>query len=212
MSNENYAKRRNRDNQVEANMQSHLDQLYKENNIKTERITDSNLQRRGVDIIYTDDGNKYYADEKSASTYFNTKLKTFAFELACSVNTNGRGWFQNSPFLLTEYYFLAYPFAENNKDNLQTLDELEVLIISKQVLWDYVHSLGFNSSEDVIREFQKNGHVQDRDGRLTKRWVINNDVKVVQSLYIKPEQPTNIIFSKNLLKKLAKKHIVKKFS
>lgn len=212
MKNNGYTHRREKDSRIEKNMQRHLDQLYRENNIKTERVTDVDLQRRGVDIFHIDGNKKYYADEKSASTYYYKKLDTFAFELQCSVNKDNSGWFCQNPYYLTEYYFIAYPYAPGNNDDLKTLDELELLVISKKDMWDYLNSIGYNSAKDILNEFCEKGHVCYHNGRETKRMQINADVKVVQSLYIKPEQPTNIIFSKKLLKKLATKYIIKKFS
>ena len=79
-------------------------------------------------------------------------------------------------------------------------------------MWDYLNSIGYNSAKDILNEFCEKGHVRYYNGRETKRMQINADVKVVQSLYIEPEQPTNIIFSKKLLMKLATKYIIKKFS
>lgn len=206
-----YASRRSRDERVEKNMQHHLDLLYKENGINTSRVTDVILQKRGVDLFYTDDGKRYYADEKSASTYAYKRLDTFAFELGCAINKDAGGWFCQDNYYLTQYYFIAYPYAPDNRDELRTLEDLEVIIISKKDMWDYLKTQGFDSAEDILTAFEEKGRVVFRNGKETRRWTISNDLKVVQSLYINPEQPINIIFSKELLKELAKKIFYKKF-
>lgn len=209
--NNEYVNRRSRDERVERNMQRHLDLIYRENTINTIRVTDINLQKKGVDLYYTEDGERYYADEKSASTYAYTRLNTFAFELGCDVNKNSGGWFRQNDYYLTEYYFIAYPYAPND-NSLNTLEDLEVLIISKKDMWEYLKTQGFNTAEDILSVFEEKGRVVFKNGKETKRWTISKDLKVVQSLYIAPERPINIIFSKELLRSLAKKVLYKKFS
>lgn len=207
----NYRLRRERDERIENNMKFHLDQLYAENGLEIVRNEQAVLQRKGVDLIQKKGSTEYYCDEKSASTYFNTHLETFSFELFTCNNKDFLGWFDiDNDYLLTQYYYIIYPYAPGNKDELKTLDELEVIIVSKEKMWQHLKSLGFSTVKDIICKFNENSEYV-LDGKEKRVWRINSDLKVVHSLHIKPEEPMNILFSRKLLKKLAEKVLFKKY-
>jgi hypothetical protein len=59
-----------------------LDKHYQLAGLKMQRMTDKNLQMKGVDLVLeTDNGINYKVDEKAQLHYLNTDLPTFALEI-----------------------------------------------------------------------------------------------------------------------------------
>lgn len=220
-----YALRREHDQKVEKNVAKILDALYKENGLDIERnTTDVEAQKRGIDIVMTkEDGSKMKIDEKSASTYFHKHLGTFAFELSSKNNRRGMGWFDpKNTYIETEAYMLAYPYAKGREelDPLETVDEMEALLIRKSVIWEYLHQNGIDSVEKAKELLNEKGIITTKynkrvtsceDGIPAKRiYTVNDNIRIVESFYLE-ECPINIVVSRDVLRSLADKVLFKKY-
>lgn len=91
-----------------------------ETRVDYKRIEDEKEQKRGIDVIYTQNGIKYVVDEKAQLDYIYNKkpLPTFALELVNS-SSGAIGWFVNTK-LETNYYMFIWPNAK--RDSL-TIEE-----------------------------------------------------------------------------------------
>jgi hypothetical protein len=193
---------RRKDEQTVEYLNSIMDKVYSNNNYDFVRNYDVKLQKQGVDLIYTNKDKTYYIDEKAAIKYYNTTLNTFSFEIGSNV---AKGWFrEDNDYIITTHYILIYPKA--NSPDLSDIYEVEYIIISKNKIWNYLHSVGvgdFNSSKEILDNVSI--------GKWGKKyWFINQYVKLVQSVQIKPEQPINIVINKEILKSLSNKHEIVK--
>lgn len=193
---------RRKDEQTVEYLNSIMDKVYSNNNYDFVRNYDVKLQKQGVDLIYTNKDKTYYIDEKAAIKYYNTTLNTFSFEIGSNV---AKGWFrEDNDYIITTHYILIYPKA--NSPDLSDVYEVEYIIISKNKIWNYLHSVGvgdFNSSKEILDNVSI--------GKWGKKyWFINQYVKLVQSVYIMPEQPINIVINKEILKSLSNKHEIVK--
>lgn len=198
---------RRHDEIVEKNIQKHLNKLYNDNNLKYDRVDDIKLQKRGVDLFIFDNDKKIPVDEKSASTYYKKHLKTFSFELSTNNNYNSHGWFDpDNKNMITEYYFLVYPFAPNNPehDTLKNIDEIEVIGISKKKLWKYLNENKIYGLENVETTLNKSGKLVSDNNGYHERIIydVNHDIRFVHSIWLR-EQPINIVISRKVLRKLA---------
>lgn len=193
---------RRKDEQTVEYLNSIMDKVCSNNNYDFVRNYDVKLQKQGVDLIYTNKDKTYYIDEKAAIKYYNTTLNTFSFEIGSNV---AKGWFrEDNDYIITTHYILIYPKA--NSPDLSDIYEVEYIIISKNKIWNYLHSVGvgdFNSSKEILDNVSI--------GKWGKKyWFINQYVKLVQSVQIKPEQPINIVINKEILKQLSSKHEIVK--
>lgn len=219
--NAEYHSRRRHDKDVEQNIAKLLDAIYAENNIDFKRVTDIDEQKAGIDvrIVRPEDKHELLVDEKSASTYFQKRLRTFCFELSSENNVNGFGWFApENDKIKTEYYILAYPYAPNKPkdDLLESVDEMEVLFISKKKIWNYLKKQGISGSDFVTSCIINNGIPVNNfnqplgpgEEEYKKVYDFNKDIRFVYSTHL-AEHPLNIIISRYVLRKLADKVINK---
>lgn len=192
---------RKSDKATERKMQNILDSIYRLRNISFSRVDDIQLQKRGVDLYMNINNQLVAVDEKTATSCFNRVLKTFAFEVFCKANPNNEGWFKfDDDFSLTQYYALIYPKAKNIK--LEGLSSVEIIIVSKKAITDYLASIGITSKEKVIGLVKEKGYEVVVDGKVKKIvYQYNNDVRIVQSVWLR-EKPINIVVSKGALKRM----------
>lgn len=192
------------DKQKEIKLMPLLDSFYDRTlaleGFTYERIKDSLLQIKGVDIIIRNKEEEFYVDEKCAVRFFekDRQLKTYSFELFSLGNKNCDGWFCNNNFYLTTHYCLFYPIADNQ--NLDNVLQLDMILVEKENLWDIVRSFGFNDKEELIEYFHKHKDITPMRDYCN----INNTIKLVQSKTFR-EKPINIIFKREELERLAYK-------
>lgn len=194
-----YQERRIRDCEKMKKVEKYMDEIYKKNGISFNRIVDDTLQKRGIDLIasYNDKNYPLLIDEKCAVHYYNKNLKTFCFEVAAKNNYNNLGWLI-SPFSLTTHYCLIWIRA--TKEDLSDIYELEWMIIDKHKIRDYIEKKGITDFKRIVSFVRKNGSF-NKNGNI--EYKIDNDIKIVWSRKIKPEQPVNVVISRNMLKKIS---------
>lgn len=200
-----YQKRRNHDTLIEENIRKLADKIYEENHISISRVDDKEQQKHGIDLI-VHDKQDYLVDEKSAANYAHTHLQTFAFEIRTNNNMNCAGWFdKENTYMLTQYYSLIYPYAPQNTDDLKTVDEMEILFVSKEKIWKFLENNGLYNANQAIRLLKRYGKEVSSHTLKKVVYKYNNNIKIVQSLSLYPEQPINIIINRNVLRNLSTK-------
>lgn len=164
------------------------------------RPCNSELDKRGVDIVLKTGDETILADEKAATSYWNRDLKTYSCELSCERTKGGYGWFakeSNSYMLNTHIIFIWVKALEKE---LIHISSIRFLIVDKHILQKYFEmAVGLNADEDTKTylgrlEWDENG-----------KHIINEDV-YLKKCDIYPEFPINVIFSESILRYLADEH------
>lgn len=180
---------------------------------KFERVTDKYQQLLGKDIIVTSSKlnlTNTIIDEKNTSHYVNKDIPTFAFELS-TLTKNGtlvEGWLTD-PRKQTEYYLLAYPFANliNPYDKVPTFKEItkvKLLLIKRDAILKFLESSGYNRESlinvsKIIREHVKS---QEDNKEIKERMKSNKGFWFNETLHLS-EKPINVIIPRNKLEELA---------
>lgn len=164
------------------------------------RPCNSELDKRGIDIVLKTGDETILADEKAATSYWNRDLKTYSCELSCERTKGGYGWFakeSNSYMLNTHIIFIWVKALEKE---LIHISSIRFLIVDKHILQKYFEmAVGLNVDEDTKTylgrlEWDENG-----------KHIINEDV-YLKKCDIYPEFPINVIFSESILRYLADEH------
>lgn len=164
------------------------------------RPCNSELDKRGIDIVLKTGDETILADEKAATSYWNRDLKTYSCELSCERTKGGYGWFakeSNSYMLNTHIIFIWVKALEKE---LIHISSIRFLIVDKHILQKYFEmAVGLNADEDTKTylgrlEWDENG-----------KHIINEDV-YLKKCDIYPEFPINVIFSESILRYLADEH------
>jgi hypothetical protein len=207
-----YIQRRNEDITKTEKIEKFVDKIYKENKFDFKRISNKELQKKGVDIIHNDNGKKNFIDEKFAINYYNKPLNTFAFELSSNNNENNEGWFISNHMITTHYIILWFQ-SDDNFSNIYTYD---LCYIDKQKIKEYLKTIGYyDGIVDEFKQYWTNGHFTHKDNhyyvRNNRRYlVLSEDIKIVQSLQFEVECPINIIIPRKKLYELADYHFMNK--
>lgn len=164
-----------------------------------QRFTDKVHQYAGIDLIW--DGKKI--DEK-ASTYW-TGLTTFAHEIG-QINRSyewQRGWMLN-PSSQTEYYLYAF-LEDVTRDGsmLQSIQEAEVMLVSKEKVLGYLQSLGWGEKELLLKDTV----IRDAYETFGQDWkhhvrLQDSNVKFVLCEN-KFEKPVNVLIKRDVLRELS---------
>ena len=200
--------RRRLDMQAETELAIFLDEYFYSRLIDSgelssaQRITYSETQREGIDVIVTKNSWQAFIDEKAQLYYINDGLPTFAFELGFLLD--GRetiGWFLNDA-LRTDRYFLLWPNATTSDlECLTAKDFTSVygLMIKKKSVQQYLQGIGL-SKEHLLRDL----HQLRADGTVGKHRSGNSGVYYyVSDPNQYSESPINLVISKSILKNIA---------
>lgn len=152
--------RRNIDMRAEAELALFLDKFFYSRLISSgdltsaQRITDCEMQRKGVDVIASKNSTQTFIDEKAQLYYINKGLPTFAFELGFLIDgSETLGWFLNDE-LFTDRYFLLWPNATTSFLRNLTSDDFTFvsgLMIKKSRIRNYLEKIGLNK-EHLINQ------------------------------------------------------------
>lgn len=139
------------DLEQEEILSKYLDNIYRKNKIKFERIFDLDLQHQGIDLLIFVNSNQYLIDEKAQLHYLNSDLPTFTFELSYLKNkVLKEGWLFDKN-KKTQYYFLITGiFLKKGKTELASLDDidkLKITSVNRQNLITYLDSIGLSKSK-----------------------------------------------------------------
>lgn len=176
-------------------------------------IYDVERQLQGMDtILYCHDGRELIIDEKSALSYVNSRLATFAFEIRWSrYGRTTDGWFIDDD-LRTQYYFTMWLtslpiFDEHTGKRLKKYDHIqymtadhlthiELYAINKQKLRDYLRN-EFGLTVEVMKE---RAAQLVADG--SRESCVNDKIKFVYSQHL-AERPVNLVINKSVLRQVA---------
>lgn len=144
----------------EAILGQFLDVIYANLNLDLQRISDTNLQYKGVDLIYCHKGKELYIDEKAQLNYLNKDLPTFTFELSYLKNDKLRqGWLFDDE-KLTDYYFLVTGIFLNRHhlENHTDIEGCKITCVNRAKLIDHLDVIGLTPAklEFYDHEIRKN--------------------------------------------------------
>lgn len=174
---------RYRDEFLTRKAEQFSDVIYDNNGVLKDirRITDSEMQGQGIDMIFEHNGSTYFVDEKAAVNYRFRDLQTFSFELASQNNKDGNGWFINKDIMTTHYMLQWYhspipaELDEKNiprydrekrqeirnalkdyadKENFDALSSYEIVLIPKKAILDMLKNDGI-VPQDVLEKFKQ---------------------------------------------------------
>lgn len=191
-------------------LSQYLDSVYKSKDIVFKRIHDSNLQHRGIDVIFHTNNHEYRIDEKAQLHYLNSDLPTFTFELSY-LNKEGKiheGWLLDSK-KETQYYFLITGILlKENKtilSNSEDIESLKITSVNRKKLISHLETIGLSTSRLIsydldLRSYKTYGKNPISEFRNPK----NGCLYFTESL---SEKPINLQLNLNYLAalKIAKK-------
>lgn len=165
-----------------------------------EKIDDREKQLQGVDVIFFFNNKQYICDEKAAIRYVNKGLQTFAFELSFLGKGDKLidGWLISNTKINNS--FLCIWIDKADYDILEDVDdikELEIALIDKQVLVDYLQSLGWTVNKLHIKADRMRKNFNEPQGDINI-----NGCRFVCSRKL-AEKPVNVLVSREKLKELA---------
>lgn len=165
-----------------------------------ERVNDVGRQIKGIDVIFTLNGEKFICDEKAAIRYVNKNLKTFSMELSF-LDRGGNihdGWLLDEEKINNSFLFVWIDRAKQDiLSSKEDIQELEYALVYKEDIVDYLESIGWNESKlikkaDLIREDE-----HEYCGDLYK-----DGCKFVCSRFLY-EKPVNVLIKREKLKELS---------
>lgn len=200
----------NRENDLkgEKAISEFLDINFYSENYKFIRNQNNLTQRKGIDIVIDSQYDTFFCDEKCALDYVNKELKTFAFELRTTSDTNGQrhdGWLISNTSLTSHYNLIYITKSKVDKNpSFDDIQEAEIIIVSKKSIIDYIESLGW-SKQMLTRKCDSIDYKKGTNmGNIFK-----DGVKFVKSEH-KFESPINILIPKDKLIELSLKHKIVK--
>lgn len=157
-------------------------------------------QLQGVDVIFFFNNKQYICDEKAAIRYVNKGLQTFAFELSFLGKGDKLidGWLISNTKINNS--FLCIWIDKADYDLLEDVDdikELEIALIDKQILVDYLQSLGWTVNKLHIKADRMRKNLNEPQGDINI-----NGCRFVCSRKL-AEKPVNVLVSREKLKELA---------
>lgn len=192
--------KRKEDSKGEMAVASFLDKNFYPNLKKIRdvvRVTSIDEQLDGIDVRFSNNGNKFLVDEKAALHYVDVNLPTFAFELNY-INSAGKlsnGWLFDEK-KKTTHYLLVWIKTKDSTKNLADISELEVLLISKEK----VNEILIENKLDREKIKEKSNTLREKNIGSTKSTSENmGEFKLFYSGHLS-EKPINIVINKKLLK------------
>lgn len=171
-----------RDLNKEQKLAIYLDTVYKKLDLKVTRITNSNQQHRGIDLLYLKNTTEIYIDEKGQLDYVNKELPTFTFELSyLKNNTIKKGWlFDTNKH--THFYFLITSIkAENPK--LHDYYDCKITSVNRLKLIRFLERINLN--EQVLDNYQE--AIRTGQHKKNKIEIKELDIKKEGCLFFSPQ-------------------------
>lgn len=198
------------DSQVEKNISRFMDEYFYKN-FPYERVQDKKRQLQGIDVCL----NGINIDEKVKfkGGFLNKILNYPSFEISFR-NRKFEiqdGWFVKKD-LKTDYYAFIAVFGEKIKDDkdlleYENIDYLDVLLIKKQDVLDYVGDLDviIKNAEELRKNFQ---HYCDFGNKF--RFKMGKFYLTLSRQFF--EQPVNLVLKRSVIEKFqhSKHYIIRK--
>ena len=184
-------------------LSTYLDELYAKkyntSNFSIQRITDLDLQHKGVDLILDNKKEKFNVDEKAQLDYLNHSLPTFAFEISYLKNNEWRkGWLFDEN-KITDIYFLITNIYTKTPNNLSSgLSKIKITGIYREKLIKLLSKKGL--TESVLYKLEKEIRKSEAHGKIELEQL---DSKTEGLIYYsktnKNEQPINLVLKLDFL-------------
>jgi hypothetical protein len=169
-----------------------------------QRVTELDLQLKGIDTILDISGTSLLCDEKAAIHYVNRGLPTFAFEIDFRL-PNGNlvdGWFISGD-KKTQLYLLSWVWASKDKGfTAEDIIKLEIIVISRQQLVEELFKL------DITEKTLKSKSQEIRSSNMTGAIEKNENPFYFYLTTRLNENPLNLIIKKNFLIKNSLLHTI----
>ena len=204
---------RRQDLRAEEQLAKYMDMyFYDKLNTSYKRVTDRDLQLKGVEVIL----DSYNIDEKASLYYSNAMIPTFVFELDfMSGNASHTGWFLNES-LLTDYYMLIWPNVRDSYDDrlkkwirkdvseitVNDFTIVEAMLIDKKKINNEFERrmLSIERLLAYVKAIRLAANVE----KYTKGVPLDDDIKIMLSDRLN-EKPINLVVRKRLLFDIADK-------
>lgn len=170
--------------------------FYKLKTKNFSRITNKEQQIQGIDVIFDFNDENYVCDEKSAVSYINKPLFTFAFELSF-LDRSGNlhlGWLLNDKNVNNSYLICWINKAKtDNLTEVSDIQEVEIALIKKEKIIQYLVEIGWNKDKLI---------------KKSKRILINNseplgnlNINKCRFHYSQQlvEKPVNVLINRNVI-------------
>ena len=170
--------------------------FYKLKTKNFSRITNKEQQIQGIDVIFDFNDENYVCDEKSAVSYINKPLFTFAFELSF-LDRSGNlhlGWLLNDKNVNNSYLICWINKAKtDNLTEISDIQEVEIALIKKEKIIQYLVEIGWNKDKLI---------------KKSKRILINNseplgnlNINKCRFYYSQQlvEKPVNVLINRNVI-------------
>lgn len=185
------------DLQKETQLSTLLDRLYHKHLrfYDFERISDLNLQLKGVDLIFTkkSDQKAFYIDEKAQLDYINDDLPTFAFELSYQKNGSLRQGWLFDPSKKTDFYALVTAIYS---DEPQRYTSCKITMVNRANLLTFLKTK--NLTQENLENYQK--EVNGKHGKFVlKELHSHSEGYLYSSTKNKAEKPLNLILKLDFL-------------
>jgi len=189
----------------ESILSEFLDKKYAEIGLVTERVTDKELQKLGVDFLLKKDGIEKRVDEKAQLSYINRSLPTFALEIDYFIGEDKKlGWLFDADKYTDIYAFVFGVMVNNKEGTLQKVADIvscEVVLVRRISLLNELSAAGFT----LLSCKEKSDEL--RAGTDTKL-LVSADFNFHISRHLS-EKPVNLIVRKAFLEDIGKKFILK---
>lgn len=181
------------DEAMSENIGDFLDRtLYKENATNFERVRDKGRQVKGIDTIFTLNGEKYYCDEKASVRWRN--LNTFSLEISF-IDRRGDivpGWFVSDKCENDSYLFIWI-------DDKGEGEKVEAALVRKEAIKEHLEALGWTGEklEEKSRQIREKRGIGINFGNVKR-----NGCKFSFSKKL-VEEPVNILLPREKFIELA---------
>ncbi|MDP9957646.1 hypothetical protein J2X97_003315 [Epilithonimonas hungarica] len=177
-----------------------LDEIYEKLNLNFTRVTDTEFQNKGVDLIFVHSGKEYYIDEKAQLDYLNNSLPTFTFELSYLKNGNWRkGWLFDHK-KITDHYFLITDIRIKTQTIEEGFESCSITSVDTKKLRKYLENIGLDW--DTLNDLDAQIRHSDQEKNIPLRNLKEKEEGCLYFSVQKDEKPLNLKLYLNWLIKI----------
>lgn len=179
------------------------EKFYEKHTTNFERVNRKEEQVKGIDTIFKYNGETFLCDEKAAIQYRNKDLQTFSLELSFLNRRNdiNNGWLLDSNKINDSFLFCWLNKIKEPFNSKGDIEELEIVLVSRNQILDYLEELGWTASNLKIKDSKIRNNEKEYLGNIRK-----DGIKFSKSFQL-VEKPINILIPKDILIKISKIHL-----
>jgi len=158
-----------RDLNKEKILSKYLDGVYNKIPLVLQRIENLDFQHKGVDLIFNNNGDKIYIDEKAQLDYLNSDLPTFTFELSYLKKGEIKiGWFLDDSKITDFYFLITSIHVDDKKDISKGITNCKITSIDRLKLSRFLDEIGLTYQK--LNQYNNGIRTENAD---TKKIIIN---------------------------------------